>query len=179
MGLVVESTYNWYWLVDALMEAGYPVHLANTAAMVQYSGLKYSDDDPMHVGWRSYCAGAAGGGLYLPQGGPRGARSAAPAQPPGAAAYRQPAGDSVQNLFARDRGRSLSANEVKRLTPEGVSRLLPDPNQALAVQATLLAMRGHEAAIDLLEREAPWPRSGCARPIATCRASAVSGKCWG
>jgi transposase len=44
-GLVVESTYNWYWLVDALMEAGYQVHLANTAAIVQYSGLKYSDDD--------------------------------------------------------------------------------------------------------------------------------------
>ncbi|MCH8217934.1 MAG: IS110 family transposase, partial [Planctomycetes bacterium] len=22
---VVESTYNWYWLVDGLMEAGYPV----------------------------------------------------------------------------------------------------------------------------------------------------------
>ncbi len=45
MGLVVESTYNWYWLVDALMAAGYPVHLVNTAALVQYSGLKYSDDD--------------------------------------------------------------------------------------------------------------------------------------
>jgi len=45
VGLVVESTYNWYWLVDALMDAGYPVHLANTAALVQYSGLKYSDDD--------------------------------------------------------------------------------------------------------------------------------------
>jgi transposase len=45
VGLLVESTYNWYWLVDALMEAGYPVHLANTAALVQYSGLKYSDDD--------------------------------------------------------------------------------------------------------------------------------------
>ena len=40
VGLVVESTYNWYWLVDALMEAGYAVHLANTAALVQYSGLK-------------------------------------------------------------------------------------------------------------------------------------------
>jgi transposase len=36
-GLVVESTYNWYWLVDGLMAAGYPVHLANTAAIVQYS----------------------------------------------------------------------------------------------------------------------------------------------
>jgi len=43
-GLVVESTYNWYWLVDGLMEAGYRVHLANPAAMQQYSGLKYSDD---------------------------------------------------------------------------------------------------------------------------------------
>jgi hypothetical protein len=44
-GWVVESTYNWYWLVDALMDAGYRVHLANTAAILQYSGLKYSDDD--------------------------------------------------------------------------------------------------------------------------------------
>jgi hypothetical protein len=25
-GVVVESTYNWYWLVDGLMEAGYRVH---------------------------------------------------------------------------------------------------------------------------------------------------------
>ena len=44
-GLVVESTYNWYWLVDGLMAAGYRVHLANTAAIVQYEGLKYADDD--------------------------------------------------------------------------------------------------------------------------------------
>lgn len=45
VGVVVESTFNWYWLVDALMEAGYRVHLANTAALVQDTGLKYSDDD--------------------------------------------------------------------------------------------------------------------------------------
>src|ERR1700704_3714077 len=44
-GLVVESTYNWYWLVDGLMEAGYAVHLANPAAIVQYQGLKYSADE--------------------------------------------------------------------------------------------------------------------------------------
>src|SRR2546428_11118291 len=43
-GIVVESTYNWYWLVDGLMEAGYRVHLANTAAIQQYEGLKYTDD---------------------------------------------------------------------------------------------------------------------------------------
>jgi len=44
-GIVVESTYNWYWLVDGLMEQGYKVHLANTAAIQQYNGLKYTDDD--------------------------------------------------------------------------------------------------------------------------------------
>jgi transposase len=43
-GLVVESTYNWYWLVDGLMEVGYRVHLANTAAIRQYEGLKFTND---------------------------------------------------------------------------------------------------------------------------------------
>ena len=43
-GVVVESTYNWYWLVDGLMDAGYRLHLANPAAIQRYKGLKYSDD---------------------------------------------------------------------------------------------------------------------------------------
>ena len=41
-GVVVESTYNWYWLVDGLMEAGYGLHLANTAAIQQYYGIRRS-----------------------------------------------------------------------------------------------------------------------------------------
>jgi transposase len=45
VGIVVESTYNWYWLVDALMDHGYQVHLANPSAIQQYSGLKYLDDN--------------------------------------------------------------------------------------------------------------------------------------
>lgn len=43
-GVAVESTYNWYWLVDGLQAAGYRVHLANPPAMQQYSGLKHSGD---------------------------------------------------------------------------------------------------------------------------------------
>lgn len=43
-GIVVESTYNWYWLVDLLKEEGYCVHLANPSKIQQYSGLKYSHD---------------------------------------------------------------------------------------------------------------------------------------
>jgi transposase len=44
VGIVVESTYNWYWLVDGLRGAGYRVHLANPSAIKQYEGLKHTDD---------------------------------------------------------------------------------------------------------------------------------------
>jgi len=44
-GIVVESTFNWYWLVDLLMDEGYRLHLANPAAIQKYKGLKYSDDN--------------------------------------------------------------------------------------------------------------------------------------
>ena len=43
-GVVVESTFNWYWLVDGLMDEGYPVHLANPSAIKRYDGLKHVDD---------------------------------------------------------------------------------------------------------------------------------------
>jgi transposase len=42
--VVVESTYNWYWLVDGLRALDYPVVLANPAGMDQYSGIKHADD---------------------------------------------------------------------------------------------------------------------------------------
>ena len=42
--IVVESTYNWYWLVDGLQANDYPVVLANPGAMKQYNGLKHTDD---------------------------------------------------------------------------------------------------------------------------------------
>ena len=44
-GLVVESTFNWYWLVDLLQENDYKIHLANPTAIKKYEGLKYSDDN--------------------------------------------------------------------------------------------------------------------------------------
>jgi transposase len=43
-GVVVESTFNWYWLADGLMMKGYKTHLANPGAIQQYNGLKYTDD---------------------------------------------------------------------------------------------------------------------------------------
>jgi len=49
--IAVESTFNWYWLVDAILEAGFKVELVNTAKVVQYSGLKRTNDryDAFHL----------------------------------------------------------------------------------------------------------------------------------
>jgi len=42
--LAVESTYNWYWLVDGLQDSGYDVRLANPAKIKSNIGLKHADD---------------------------------------------------------------------------------------------------------------------------------------
>uniref|UniRef100_A6VRY9 Transposase IS116/IS110/IS902 family protein n=1 Tax=Marinomonas sp. (strain MWYL1) TaxID=400668 RepID=A6VRY9_MARMS len=49
--VAIESTFNWYWLVDGLIEKDYQVDLVNTAAVKQYDGLKYSGDhqDAFHL----------------------------------------------------------------------------------------------------------------------------------
>ena len=41
-GVAVESTFNWYWLVDGLMDAGYRAHLVNPGAVKRDDGLKYT-----------------------------------------------------------------------------------------------------------------------------------------
>jgi transposase len=58
----------------------------------------------------------------------------------------------VQNLLARNRGHSLSANQVKQLTYEEVDRLLSNAGLALAVKANLAVMRTLEGVIALLEK---------------------------
>jgi transposase len=49
--IAVESTFNWYWLVDGLMEAGYEVKLVNTVAVKVYEGRKFTGDkhDARHL----------------------------------------------------------------------------------------------------------------------------------
>jgi len=49
--MAVESTFNWYWLVDGLRARDYPIDLANPAQIEQYSGIKHADDkhDAFHL----------------------------------------------------------------------------------------------------------------------------------
>lgn len=44
-GVVVESAFNWYCLVDGLKDAGFTMHLAHTTAIKKYDGLKHSGDE--------------------------------------------------------------------------------------------------------------------------------------
>jgi len=91
-GIVVESTYNWYWLVDGLMEQGYKVRLANTAAIQQYEGLKYTDDHS-DARWLAHVLrlGVLPEGYIYPRADRPRARSLAQEKPVGTAKNYQPA----------------------------------------------------------------------------------------
>ena len=123
VGIVVESTFNWYWLVDTLMSEGYQVHLANPAAIEQYSGLKHADDKH-DAFWLAEMLRLG----ILPEG------------------YIYPKEDrpirdllrkrghlvrlrtslilSLQNIISRNYGIQLNANKIKRLQENKVSPIL-------------------------------------------------------
>jgi len=135
-GLVVESTYNWYWLVDGLMDAGYVVHLANTAAIKQYEGLKYTDDDS-DAAWLAKLLRLK----LLPEGYiyPREERAVRDLLRKRAQLVHQKTSNilSIQNLVARNTGMRISTNNIWKLTDEAVDALLPVEDLALAIKANI------------------------------------------
>ena len=150
-GLVVESTYNWYWLVDGLMDAGYRVHLANTAAIVQYEGLKFTNDDS-DARWLAKLLRLG----LLPEGYiyPKEERAVRDLLRKRSQLVKQRTSNlfSVQNLLARNLGQSLGANAIKRLAYEEVDRLLPEAHLALAVKSNLAIMQALDEQITALEK---------------------------
>ena len=42
--IAIESTINWYWIVDGLQEAGYDVKLAHTLGLHMITGAKVKTD---------------------------------------------------------------------------------------------------------------------------------------
>ena len=150
-GVVVESTYNWYWLVDGLAERGYTMHLANTVAMQQYDGLKYRDDQS-DARWLAKLLRLG----VLPEGHiyPREERAVRDLLRKRTQLVRQCTSNllSIQNLFSRNRGRGISANQAKTLTPEAVDELFENSNVALAVKSNLKVMVCLQEQIAVVER---------------------------
>ena len=138
-GLVVESTYNWYWFVDGLMEAGYAVHLANPAAMKQYEGLKYTNDDT-DARWLAHLLRLG----LLPTGYiyPKADRAVRDLLRKRSQLVRQKTANllSIQNLLTRNTGQTMSGTRIKQLTPNTVRELVTLPEHALALQVTVAVM---------------------------------------
>jgi transposase len=150
-GVVVESTYNWYGLVDGLMEADYRVHLANPAAMQQYSGLKYTDAYS-DARWLAHLLRLG----VLPEGYiyPKAERAVRDVLRKRSHLVRQQTANvrSLQNLLVRNTGVRLSAKRIHALTLEEVERWLPEPNQVLAVTSSLAVLHCLGQQIKTLEK---------------------------
>ncbi len=150
-GIVVESTYNWYWLVDGLMEQGYKVHLANTAAIQQYEGLKYTDDHS-DARWLAHLLRLG----VLPEGYiyPRAERPVRDLLRKRSQLVRHRTTHllSIQNLLTRNTGSSMKANRIKGLEVQQIEELLPNGDLALAVKANLAVMSSADQQTEILER---------------------------
>lgn len=150
-GIVVESTFNWYWLVDGLMEAGYKVHLANTAAIQQYKGLKYSDDrsDARWLAEMLRLKVLPEGYIY-----PREERALRDLLRKRSQLVKQKVSQmlSIQDLVARNAGVSITGNAVKTLTAWDLNGLLSDPLVARAAASNLKVYRCLAREIADLER---------------------------
>jgi transposase len=155
--VVVEATFNWYWLVDGLMAAGFVVHLANTSAIKQYEGLKYAGDERDAV----FLAHIFRLGL-LPEG---------YIYPPQERTLRDLARKrlqlvqqrtlhilSIESLLARQLNLRMNAEQVKRLDEADVSALSLPPHVERALMASLAVLhtlRGEFTALEaILHQEA-------------------------
>ena len=150
-GIAVESTYNWYWLVDGLMAAGYRVHLVNTAAVKQYEGLKYTDDDS-DAFWLAHLLRLG----ILPTGHiyPKESRAVRDLLRKRGQLVRQRTAHilSIENLYARNSGDRLSCNAIKCLTEEQIQKQFDDPNVALAIDSNRILMNALDQQIKVLEQ---------------------------
>lgn len=149
-GVVVESTYNWYWLVDGLQAAGYRVHLANTTAMKRYDGLKHSGDetDAAHLAHLLRLGILPTGYICPPD--ERAVRDLARKRLQ-LVRTRNAQVLAVENIVARQTGAGISANAVKRLESETVGALGLPEDVSCAVAANVAVIQTLNAEIGKLE----------------------------
>lgn len=138
-GVAIESTYNWYWLVDGLQDAGFTVHLVNTTAVKQYDGLKHSGDfeDARHLAHLLRLGILPTGHIY-----PRAERALRDLLRKRGQLVRQRTSQvlSMQNLIARNLGAHAKGNDIKRWQASDIDAMPLLPEQALALKSNLAVM---------------------------------------
>lgn len=150
-GVVVESTYNWYWLVDGLQEAGFLVKLANTGAIKKYDGLKHSGDeaDARHLAHLLRLGILPTGTILPPE--HRAIRDLARKRMQ-LVRSRTSHILAIENIMARQQAVKINSNAIKRLTAEGVDQMGLPADVGLAVQSNLAVIITLSTQIDLLEK---------------------------
>lgn len=150
--VAVESTYNWYWLVDGLQEQGFPVVLVNTSAVKTYEGLKYSGDEH-DARWLAHLLRLG----LLPQAHiyPRAQRAVRDLlrKRMQLVQCRTQHVLGVQNLLARNLGSGASAHAVKRLDEEQLASLPVLPEQRLALAANVAVIQCVQQQLERIEAE--------------------------
>ena len=150
--VAVESTFNWYWLVDGLMEAGYPVKLVNTAAVKTYEGLKYSGDeqDARHLAHLLRLGILPTGYIY-----PKAERGVRDLLRKRAQLVRCRTAQilSIQNLVSRNCGHGITKEEIRKFSEAAIAALCQgDAARALAIQSNLAVLRCLDEQVRMLER---------------------------
>ena len=150
--IAVESTYNWYWLVDGLMEAGYTVKLVNTMAVKVYEGLKYTDDehDARHLAHLMRLGILPTGYIY-----PKEDRAVRDLLRKRGQLVRWRTAQilSIQGMFSRNRGRGIKMDDIRRLDDAAINEVCGgDANRVLAIESNLTVLRCLDEQIKGLER---------------------------
>lgn len=150
-GVVIESTYNWYWLVDGLMATGYQVHLAHPSAIKKYEGLKHSGDfaDAAYLAHLLRLGLLAEGYIYPRE--ERGARDLARKRMQ-LVRYRTAQVLSIEGILMRQTGARMKGEAVKRLTAEQVDAFAFAPDVSLAVEANRAVSQTLSQQIEALEQ---------------------------
>jgi transposase len=150
-GIVVESTFNWYWLVDGLGEHDYAVRLANPARMEQYNGLKNTDDetDAFFLAELSRLGIVPQGYIY-----PKEERPVRDLLRRRLMVVHQKTAHtlSFQNLIARQRGEHISSNQILKLWPEEVKQFFDDERLVLMGRTNIETIRFLDKQIKQIEK---------------------------
>lgn len=152
VGIAVESTFNWYWLVDGLIEAGYRVHLANPTAMQQYSGLKFADDGS-DARWLAHMLRLG----LLPEGYicPPPQRALRDLLRKRGRLVQQRTANllSLKNLVQRNSGQRLGGQALRTAELATLGGPHPDPNRTLALESTRRVIACLDGEVRQLEQE--------------------------
>ena len=152
-GVAVESTFNWYWLVDGLMDAGYRVHLTNTWAVKQYEGLKYTDDRH-DARWLAHLLALG----ILPEGYiyPKEERSARDLMRRRSFLVRKRTSFllAMRGAFECRTGMRVNSNDLKKWKAEDVMAYVEDPMAAFGITCLLEPMHALSAQIKKIEKAA-------------------------